>query len=178
MTHPPAVCEKAQRLERLLHRIESGESFDEVCAELALHLDEEDLPKLQARYEAGGRSWEALLDGRYGHAQKAHSALREWLYARKREDESLTAGELALELSEEFRVELSVGHINYLLRKVGLTRPRGHPRRRRAKQEEKPPTPSTSFGDALDHAGLFFPRRCEAPDGGGGACGDVPGDGS
>ena len=176
MIHPPAVCEKAQRLERLLQRIEAGESLDQVCAGLDLNVKAEDIPKLQAKYEAGGRRWEALIDGRYGHPQTAHSALREWMYERKREDKSLTAGELAKEIAERFQVELSVGHINYLLRKKELTRRRGRPRRRR--EEEKSETaPAAPSGGSIDHAGLFFPRRGNAGDGRDRDCGEWPGDG-
>ena len=174
MTHPPAVCEKAQRLERLLLRIEAGEPSDQVCADLDLNVEKEDVPKLQAKYEAGGRTWEALIDGRYGHPQKAHSALREWMYERKQEDESLTARELAEAIAERFQVELSIGHINYLLRKVGLTRSPGRPRRR--KEEEAAASTSAALSDeSLDNAGLFFPRRGEARDGRGGGCGNQPG---
>ncbi len=179
MIHPPAVCEKAQRLERLLQRIEAGEPLDQVCADLDLNVKAEDISKLQAKYEAGGRSWEALIDGRYGHPQTAHSALREWMYERKREDKSLTAGELASEMVERFGVKLSIGQINYLLRKKELTRPRGRPHRRRAKKEESETTPAsaTPSGESLANAGLFFPRSGEAGDGPGGDCGEWSGDG-
>jgi transposase len=156
MTHPQAVCEKAQRLERLLLRLEAGEPFDQVCADLDLSIEAEKVPKLQARYEAGGQTWQALMDGRYGHPQKAHSALREWMHERKREDESLTAGELATAIAEQFQVELSIGHINYLLRQVELTRPRGQPRRRKGETEAAPASPAAPSDGSLDNAGLFF----------------------
>ena len=163
MIHPPAVCEKAQRLERLLLRLEAGEPFDPVRADLGLSIEEEDLSKLQAKYEAGDRTWEALIDGRYGHPQTAHSALREWMYERKREDDSLTARELAEEIAEQFRVELSIGHINYLLRKVELTRPRGRPCRRREEEEEAAAqAPAAPSDESLDNGGLFFPGSGEA----------------
>ncbi|NIN69494.1 MAG: hypothetical protein GTO63_33380 [Anaerolineae bacterium] len=166
MIHPPAVCEKAQRLERLLRRIEGGEPFEQVRADLGLSIEDEDVPKLQARYEAGGRTWEALIDGRYGHPQTAHSALREWMYERKREDNSLTARELAEEIAEQFRVELSIGHINYLLRKVELTRPRGRPYRRREEEEEvAAQAPAAPSDESLDNGGIFFPGSGEARDG-------------
>jgi hypothetical protein len=80
MTHPPAVIGKAQRLERLLLRLEEGEPLEQVQVDLSLSVEAEDIARLQAKYEAGGRSWEALIDGRHGHPQKAHSALREWMY--------------------------------------------------------------------------------------------------
>lgn len=166
MIHPPAVCEKAQRLERLLLRLEAGEPFDPVRADLGLSVRAEDVPKLQAKYEAGGRTWEALIDGRYGHPQTAHSALREWMYERKREDESLTARELAEEIAEQFQVELSIGHINYLLRKVELTRPRGQPHRRREEEEGETVSSAAAPSDeSLDNGGTFFPGSGEARDG-------------
>jgi transposase len=155
MIHPPAVCEQAQRLERLLQRVEAGEALEQVCADLGLNVQTTDLPKLQARYEAGGRSWEALVNGRYGHPQKAHSTLCEWMYERKREDETLTARELAEEVGQRFPVELSIGHVNYLLRKVELTRPPGRPSRRQAKETTAPASPAPS-NESLANAGLFF----------------------
>jgi len=166
MIHPPVVCEKAQRLERLLLRLEAGEPFDQVCADLDLSVRPEDLPKLQAKYEAGGRTWEALIDGRYGHPQTAHSALREWMYERKREDKSLTARELFKEIKERFQVELSIGHINYLLRKVELTRPRGQPGRHREEgKDQVAPAPETPSSASLGNGGIFFPGSGEARDG-------------
>jgi transposase len=166
MIHSPAVCEKAQRLERLLLRLEAGEPFDPVRADLGLSVRVEDVAKLQARYEAGGRTWEALIDGRYGHPQTAHSALREWMYERKREDDSLRARELAEEIAEQFQVELSIGHINYLLRKVELTRPRGRPHRRGEEEEGEAVSSAAAPSDeSLDNGGIFFPGGGEARDG-------------
>jgi transposase len=167
MNHPPAVCEKAQRMERLLHRVAKGEALAQVCADLNLQVAPEAVAKLQSKYEAGGQSWEALIDGRYGHAQRANSAIREWLYERKREDEWLTAGQLAEGVQAEFAVALSEGHINYLLRKVGLTRPPGRPAKRvRESQAEQSQAEEVSE-QSLANAGLFFPGRGQAGDGGG-----------
>lgn len=141
MNYPPAVCEKAQRLAQLLQRVEAGEPFEPVRAELAVGVQEKELSRLQAKYEAGDRRWEALLDGRYGHPQTAHTALRAWLYERKREDETLTAQALSEEIAEKFAVTLSVGHLNYLLRQRELTRPRGRPPRDKPAAGRQAPTP-------------------------------------
>jgi hypothetical protein len=127
MDYPPAVIEKAHRLEQLLQRIEQGEPFEAVCAELGLKVQAKDLPKLQARYTASGRQWEALLDGRFGHTHTINSAMREWLYERKRQEPTLRAPDLAAALTREFGVPVAAGHVNYLLRKVGLTSPPGRP---------------------------------------------------
>lgn len=162
MDHPAAVIEKAKRLEQLLQRVEQGESLEQVCAELHLAVDAKHLARLQVKYEACGRTWEALIDGRYGHPQKAHSALREWLHERKHQDKELTASQLVDEVRTQFKVELSAGHINYLLRKVELTRPPGRPPNQpaTAAKSEEPEAPSQS----LDNAGIFFPRSSEGRD--------------
>jgi len=166
MNHPPAVCEKAQRLEKLLQRTEAGESFEFVRAALGLHVEEEALPKLRAKYEAGERRWEALIDGRHGHSQKAHSAIREWMYERKRADEALTAPELAQGVQEKFGIKLSAGHVNYLLRKVELTRPPGRPQRTAEQAPSSEAAISVSeTGSSVGNAGLFFPRSREGGDG-------------
>ena len=54
MEHPKAVIEKAKRLERLLHQVAAGESLDEVNETLGFDLDQEQLARAQAKYEAGG----------------------------------------------------------------------------------------------------------------------------
>jgi transposase len=127
MYYPPAVAEKARRLEQLLVRLEAGEPLDQVRAELELDLKPERVSQLQAKYEAGGRCWEALLDGRFGHYQHVNSAVRAYLFERKQQDEQLTAGELASEVAQKFQVRISIGHINHVLREVALTRPPGRP---------------------------------------------------
>jgi len=158
--HPTAVIEKAKRLAQLLQSVEQGEPLEQVCAELDLTVDAQRLAQLQAKYQAGGRTWEALLDGRYGHPIKAHSALREWLHERKRQDKELTAPQLVDEVKEQFGIELSAGHINHLLRKVELTRPPGRPPGRSAPAGE--PAPPQASSQSLDNAGVFFPGSREA----------------
>ena len=155
--YPEAVLEKAQRLEQLLLRVEAGEPLDDLNEELGFDLDQEYLARQQAKYEVEGRTWGVLIDGRHGHPRKAHSALREWLYARKKEDESLRAPQLTEEIEEKLGVKLSAGHINYLLRKRGLTALPGRPPKEQPPDEETaaaPAVPSAPVGNA----GIFFPR--------------------
>ena len=91
MDYPDAVIAKAKRMATLIERVESGESLAEISTELGTALSPDQLANLQAKYENGGRRWKALIDGRFGHDVKAHSALREWLYERKRQNPSLRA---------------------------------------------------------------------------------------
>lgn len=160
MDYPEAVIAKAKRMAELIERIESGEFLAEVCAEVGIAISADQLTKLQAKYETGGRKWEALLDGRFGHDVKAHSALREWLYERRRQDPSLRASQLAKEIAEKFDVELSVGHINHLLRKRGLSAPPGRPFKQTEATEEQETREEAA--SSQENVGLFFPGGSEA----------------
>jgi hypothetical protein len=151
--------------------VAAGEPFEAVRAELDMPITADDLSCWQAKYAAGGGRWEALLDGRFGHTHTVNSAMREWLYERKRQDSTLRAPALAAALAQEFGVRVAAGHINYLLRKVGLTSPPGRP-------YKQPPPATSTPGDAaaasaastpssLANAGLFFPRGRAAGDAGG-----------
>lgn len=164
MEYPQAVIEKARKMEKLLERVRAGEAREQVCAELQVNIDEKRLAALQAKYKAGGESWEALLDGRFGHPHTAHSGLRAWLYERKKQDESLRAPKLAEEIEKQFGVVLSAGHINYLLRKRALTAPPGRPYKHPPDEWEKEgPAAAT---ESLDNAGIFFPGSSQRRDGG------------
>jgi len=154
MDYPQAVLEKARRLEQLLLRVTAGEPLDELNQELGFDLDQEEVARQQTKYEKGGRTWEAVINGRHGHAQKMHSGLREYLYDRKQENDSLRAPQLAQEVEEKFKVKVSAGHINYLLRKRELTAPVGRPYNKSA-PDEKAPVEASS--ESVENAGIFFP---------------------
>ena len=162
MDYPQAVLEKAQRLAQLLQRVTAGESLENANEALGFDLDQRELARAQAKYESGGHKWQALIDGRHGHMRKAHSALREWLYARKQEDENLRAPQLAKEIEAEFGVTLTDGHVNYLLRKRGLTAPPGRPYKRNP--EDTASDDAATHTESVENAGLFFPRGSKAGD--------------
>ena len=167
MDYPDAVLEKAKRLEQLLLRVAAGEPLAELNAELGFELGEEELARWQAKYEAGGRTWEAVIDGRHGHTRTVHSGMRAYLYARKEEDDSLRAPQLASELQDKFGVTVSAGHINYLLRKRELTAPPGRPPKKSEPEEE---APTEESNHATDNAGIFFPGGSKGGDGGDRGC--------
>lgn len=160
--YPPAVHQKAEKLEQLLLRLEAGEELARVCHDMAVELSPERARKLKAKYERGGRQGAALLDGRFGHRQHANSAIRAYLYERKQAEPELTGPQLAAEVAQRYEVGVSVGHINHILREVALSRVTGRPR----KQGE--PKPGASGPPAQANAGLFFPGGGEASPGGDG----------
>ena len=148
--YPPAVHQKAAKLEQLLLRLEAGEEPATVCAELGLELTPARVKKLQAKYEAGGRQTAALLDGRFGRSQHVTSAIRAYLYERRQAEPDITGPALAVEVERRFSVTVSVGHINHLLDEVALNRRTGRPRKKGAAPPETSPP-------AQANAGLFFP---------------------
>jgi hypothetical protein len=158
MNYPVAVLEKAKRLEQLLLRVAAGEPLEALNVELGFELDAAALARQQEKYEAGGRTWQAVIDGRHGHTQKVHSGIRAYLYARKEEDASLRAPQLVDEVVEKFGVSVSTGHINYLLRKRELTAPQGRPHKQPPAAEEPAPADPP---ETTENAGLFFPRSRE-----------------
>jgi len=186
MNHPEAVVEKAKRFEQVLLRVKQGEPLEQLCQELDVCVDEKRLTRLQQKYEEAGGSLEALIDGRYGHGVKVNSAMREWLYERKRQDAGLTAPQLVEAFRQEFGVSLSDAHVNYLLRKVGLTRAPGRPYKvpEGAGDEEVEPLEEAESHDQeqvnarpTDNAGLFFPGGGKRGDGGHSHGGNVGRDG-
>ncbi len=163
MDYPTAVMEKAKRMEKLLQRVAEGESLAQACADLEVSVDEKRLAALQAKYETGDRTWEALLDGRFGHKQKAHSALVEWLYKCKEQDETLRAPDLVDKIERKFGVHFSDGHINELLRARGLSAPPGRPRKWPPPEAE--PGAASKTTESLENGGVFFPGSSKGRDG-------------
>ena len=157
--YPPAVHQKAAKLEQLLLRLEAGEEPATVCAELGLELTADRVKKLRAKYEVGGRQTAALLDGRFGRSQHVTSAIRAYLYDRRQAEPEITGPALAEGVKQRFDVTVSVGHINHLLDEVALNRRTGRPRKKVAPAPEAPPPPQAN-------AGLFFPGGGEAGAGG------------
>jgi len=164
MDYPQSVIAKAQKMEKLLQRVAQGEPLKQVCTELEVEVNKKQLETLRAKYKAGGERWEALLDGRYGHTQKVHSAMLAWLYERKEQDETLRAPKLADEMAEKFGVRVADGHINYLLRKRELSAPPGRPYKHPPAEQAEEPSPTST--ESLDNAGTFFPRSSQGRDGG------------
>ena len=176
MKHPEAVIEKAKQIELLLNRVEVGEPFEQALAESGLAFSLADLAKLQAKYVAGGRTFEGLIDGRYGHGKTVKTVIREWLYERKQQAEELSAPQLANEMEKKFGVRVAAAHINYLLRKRGLTNPTGRPKSR-VQMEVAPAQPEFSE-PVTENAGLFFPGSRQTGDADRGGGRSPVGDGS
>jgi len=160
--YPRAVHAKAEKLEHLLLRLEAGEELAQVCREMKVALSPERARKVKAKYVAGGRQRGALLDGGFGHQQHANSTIRGYLYERKQAEPELTGPQLAAEVLKRYKVRVSVGHINHMLREVALSRVTGRPRKRREAKAGAAGPPAQA------NAGLFFPGGGEASVGGDG----------
>ncbi len=162
--YPPAVIEKAKNQEKLLQARAAGKSLAQARAIAGIAaMTVKEANRLQRKYETGGGTWKALLDGRFGHGIKANSAIKAWLYERRRQDLEVRANQLVAEIKEKFGVEFRVGHINYLLRQKGLTAPVGRPEKKKPVEvESKEEDPQE---ESSENAGIFFPGGSERSDG-------------
>ena len=151
--YPVTVIKKAQKVEQFLHRIEQGEILEEACSNMGLEITTAKLERLQAKYKAGDRTWEVLVDGRYGREQKINGEIKEWIQEQKRQDIMLTARKLAERVNAQFGVELSVDYLRYWLRKEGLSRPQGRPSNLHPVIEQEQIEPSE---EVVDNVGIFL----------------------
>jgi hypothetical protein len=149
-------------MEQLLLQIEQGASLEEACARLNVEVNAHQLSRLQAKYQAGERQWEALQDGRFGHQQGVTPEIETWLYARKRPEAGLptmeqsTAAQLRQEIKTRFQVTLHNWQINYVLRKRGLTRPVGRPRCATESEDVGESKEEAVVTERVNNAGIFF----------------------
>jgi transposase len=162
MEYPASVIEKAQQMEHLLIQVEQGIGLEEACAQLDIQVNARQLSLLQAKYQAGERRWEALLDGRFGHPQEVTLEIQEWLYERRRQQADLpaaqqqTTAQLRQEIQARFQVELNSWQINYALRKRGLTRPVGRPSHARQSETDTEPDDQPLTSGTVANVGVFF----------------------
>ena len=139
----------ARRREEWILRTEQGEPPERVRRELKLKLTIGALERLRQRYQLGGRTWQALLERRHGVATKGTPAVKAFLAKAKARDPRLTGAELCVQVWERFEIEISLGHLEALLREAGLSNPPGRPRNASA-------APRAPTAD-VEHAGAFFP---------------------
>lgn len=153
MEHPAAVIEKAKKMEQLLLKLEAGISQSEACKQLGIEVDPKKIERLHDKYNANGRVWEALLDRRYGRNQQVTAVIRQKLYQLQQSNPTLRAKALAEEIQQEFGINISVSHINYLLRQMGIRRSAGRPSCQTAVDNA---FCNQNSSEPLPNAGIFF----------------------
>jgi len=145
---------RALAQEQILHRLDRGEEFENLCQELGLSLSRRSLPYLRRRYRQGGSFWEALIDHRHGHSYKVTPERQVWLREQKRENPALTQQELAALFENEFKEPISQSRVSDILREEGVAIPGGQ--RYHSQEEHALP---------VERAGVFFPPGRCSPDG-------------
>lgn len=154
MNPSPAQIERAKQKEQWILRTAAGEDPEVVRQELGLAYKVSYLRHLRARYEQGGRTWEALLDRRHRHANKGTPEVKAFLFEQKRKQPDLTGPELRKMVWDKFQIDISISRLNELLHAEELSNPPGRPPRR----ERVPVVPQPTAERELDNAGLFFPQ--------------------
>ena len=66
-----------------------------------------------------------VVKGRREEGYKVNKEIYGWIMGRKRADRSVTGAELSYEIYVRYQVQVTVQHINRLVRAVGLSSPRG-----------------------------------------------------
>jgi len=139
----------ARRKEQWILRVEQGEDPDQVRR--ALKLKPSSLAWLRQRYAAGGRNWQALLEGRHGIATKGTAEVKAFLKKAKEQNPQATGAELCVQVWERFEIDISLSRLNELLHAEGLSNAPGRPQK--ASTAETPAAPERD----IDNAGAFFP---------------------
>jgi hypothetical protein len=143
--------ELAHRKEQWILRTEQGESPQRVGRELKLKLKTSSLPRLRQQYQAGGRTWQALLERRHGIATKGTPEVKAFLKKAKEQSPQATGAELCVQVWERFEIDLSLSRLNELLHAEELSNAPGRPRK------VSPPETSSAPEREVDNAGAFFP---------------------
>jgi transposase len=141
--------ELAQRKEQWILRTEQGESPQRVGRELKLKASS--LPRLRQQYQAGGRTWQALLERRHGIATKGTPEVKAFLKKAKEQHPQATGAELCVQVWERFEIDISLRRLNELLHAEALSNSPGRPRKVPA------PEPVSAPEREVDNAGVFFP---------------------
>jgi hypothetical protein len=66
-----------------------------------------------------------VAKGKREEGYKVNKEIYAWIMGRKRTDRSVTGAELSYEIYVRFQVQVTVQHVNRLVRTVGLASPRG-----------------------------------------------------
>ncbi len=144
----------ALRRERLILRVEQGESLEMISQDLGVTYHPKHVSRLRRRYIEGGRHWVVLVDGRKGRQAKITNEIVEWIAAELRRDPGVTASYLCDQIGKVFRVQVGERRIQQLVHDIGLKAP------------SRPPGPASGsvvssvespIIEQTQHAGIFFP---------------------
>lgn len=84
-----------------------------------------------------------IAKGKREEGYKVNKEIYAWIMGRKRTNRSVTGAELSYEIYVRFQVQVTVQHVNRLVRSVGLASPRGG---RREKKGTASITQSSAVG--------------------------------
>ena len=110
-----------------LHLIESmfaGQSWRAAAAQSQLKISRSTAYRLVQLARDEGKAAEAFLDDRHGHPYKLTEPVKAWLVEVCTRDPQIPSSRIQAELKSSFGIEVSVGHINYVRAKRGVTKQR------------------------------------------------------
>jgi len=158
-----AQVDLALRKERLILRVEQGESSETVSQELGLTYHPKHVFRLRRRYIGSGRHWTALVDQRMGgQPTKISDEIVEWMREEVRCDPKATASYLREQIRAKFKVEIHARHVRRVARDLRHEGQRGRPRQA---PQSVVSTTEPPIIEQTQYAGIFFPPGSTMADG-------------
>ena len=115
--------DRAARLQ-LIGRMFAGQSWQTAIAESQLNISRPTAYRLLQRARDEDKAPLVFLDDRHGHPYKLTEAVRAWLLDVCSKDPQMPSSRIQAELKTGFGIEVSVGHINHVRAKHGVTKQR------------------------------------------------------
>ena len=110
-----------------LHLIESmfaGQSWRAAAAQSQLKISRSTAYRLVQLARDEEKAALAFLDDRHGHPYKVTEPVQAWLVEVCTRDPQIPSSRIQAELKTSFGIKVSVGHINHMLAKHGVTKQR------------------------------------------------------
>ena len=153
----------ALRKEKLILRVERGESLETASQELGLMYHPKHVSRLRRQYLEGGRHWTSLVDGRERRpSPKITEEIEQWIVEELRRDPNVTVPDLRDQIQRVFKVEVTERQVRRVAHALGRRGQSGRPRR-----TNTPGGISTEpmIIEQTPHAGIFFPTGRAVADG-------------
>ncbi len=109
---------------QLIESMFAGQSWRAAAAQSQLKISRSTAYRLVQLARDEEKAVEAFLDDRHGHPYKLTEPVKAWLVEVCTRDPQIPSSRIQAELKSSFGIEVSVGHINYMRAKHGVTKQR------------------------------------------------------
>src|SRR5215470_4966159 len=115
--------DRAARLQ-LIESMFAGHSWQAAAAQSQWNISRSTAYRLVQLARDEEKAAEVFLDDRHGHPYKLTEPVQAWLVEICTRDPQIPSSRIQAELKTSFGIEVSIGHINHVRAKLGVTRQR------------------------------------------------------